>query len=211
MAAPMSSALTALFTCLALCACVPRGDPGLASGFSDDFERTSLGDAWRNTGGAYSLVDGRLKVVGARNKPLWLRRTLPHDVRIEFDVRSESVAGDIKVEVFGDGTSRAQSTSYTATSYVVILGGWNNSKNVLARMDEHGEDRVVGSPMRVEKGRTYHMKIERKSDTIVVWVDSRELMRMRDAEPLSGPGHDHFAFNNWQSELWFDNLKVTPL
>ncbi len=28
---------------------------------------------------------------------------------------------------------------------------------------------------------------------------------------LSGPGHDHFAFNNWASDLWFDNLRITPL
>jgi len=36
-------------------------------------------------------------------------------------------------------------------------------------------------------------------------------VEMADPEPLRGRGHDHFGFNNWQSELWFDNLKVTPL
>jgi len=34
---------------------------------------------------------------------------------------------------------------------------------------------------------------------------------MEDDEPLEGRGHDHFAFNNWQSDLWFDNLEITPL
>jgi hypothetical protein len=34
---------------------------------------------------------------------------------------------------------------------------------------------------------------------------------MNDREPLSGRGHDHFAFNNWDSDLWFDNLRITPL
>jgi hypothetical protein len=34
---------------------------------------------------------------------------------------------------------------------------------------------------------------------------------MKDSDPLWGRGHDHFAFNNWNSELWFDNLKITPL
>jgi len=34
---------------------------------------------------------------------------------------------------------------------------------------------------------------------------------MSDPNPLQGRGHDHFGFNNWQSDLWFDNLKITPL
>jgi hypothetical protein len=44
-----------------------------------------------------------------------------------------------------------------------------------------------------------------------VWVDDAVLLEMVDPEPLGGRGHDHFGFNNWQSELWFDNLKITPL
>ena len=60
-------------------------------------------------------------------------------------------------------------------------------------------------------GRTYHMKIERKGDTISAWVDGELLARMKDPDPLAGSGHEYFAFNNWQAELWFDNLKITPL
>jgi hypothetical protein len=192
--------------------CTPQGDPGIgAEGFRDDFERTALGPHWNNTGGPYLLRDGQLVVKGARNKPLWLRRTLPRDVRVELDVRSESPEGDVKLELFGDGVSKAKKSSYTATSYVVIFGGWNNSKNVLARMDEHADDRVEGPPHKVVQGKTYHMKIERRGAMLTVWVDGRELLRMNDKDPLEGPGHDHFAFNNWQSELWFDNLVITPL
>jgi hypothetical protein len=150
-------------------------------------------------------------VKGAKNRPLWLLRTLPRDVRVEFDARSMSESGDIKVEVFGDGASHAKQASYTATSYVIIFGGWNNSKNVLARMDEHGADRVVGKPRRVEPGRDYRFRIERIGGTLEVWVDGEVLLKMDDPEPLEGRGHDHFGFNNWQSDLWFDNLKVTPL
>ncbi|MDD9936218.1 MAG: hypothetical protein OXT09_21580 [Myxococcales bacterium] len=193
-------------------ACTPQGDPGLPpGGFQDDFNRKRLGDEYNDTGGKFEIRDGQLRVQGARNKPLWLRRTLPHDVRIEVDVRSESPDGDIKLEVFGDGVSKALTTSYTATSYVVIFGGWKNSKNVIARMDEHGDDRIVGPPYKVVQGRTYHMKIERRGATITAWVDDHELARMEDPDPLDGPGHDHFAFNNWEAELWFDNLKIEPL
>ena len=47
--------------------------------------------------------------------------------------------------------------------------------------------------------------------TPVALVDDEELASMEDDEPLEGRGHDHFAFNNWQSDLWFDNLEITPL
>jgi hypothetical protein len=200
-----------LLCLVGLFACTPQGDPGLAAGFADDFERDTLGDDWNNTGGNYSVRDGQLKVQGARNKPLWLRRTLPHDVLIEFDARSDSPDGDIKVEIFGDGVSKAESTSYTATSYVLIVGGWRNSLNVLARMNEHGDDRVVGAAHKVVPGQTYHMKIERRGATISAWMDGQKLVSLTDPEPLSGPGHDHFGFNNWQVPLTFDNLRIKPL
>lgn len=209
---PLASALALALALALVPACTPQGDPGIgAGGFTDDFEREDLGELWHNTGASWRIVDGELNIRNARNRPLWLRRTLPRDVRVEFDVRSESPDGDIKVELFGDGSSRATTDSYTATSYVVIFGGWGNTLNVLARMDEHAADRVVGPPRRVEAGRTYHMRIERQGTRVTAWVDDVELVSMDDPSPLEGRGHDHFAFNDWQVELWFDNVRITPL
>ena len=197
---------------LLVLACTPQGDPGIGGdGYRDDFDRTQLGDDWHNTGGPWQVRDGKLHVRGARNRPLWLQRTLPRDVRIEFDVQSDSPEGDIKVEVFGDGSSRATSESYTATSYVVIFGGWGNSTNLIARMDEHGSDRSEGPRRPVEVGRTYRLSIERRGSTVRAEVDGELLAEFEDPEPLEGRGHDHFAFNNWQSDLTFDNLEITPL
>ena len=190
---------------LVAAACTPQGDPAIGpDGFSDDFEREDLGDLWHNTGGRYRIENGWLNVQGARNRPLWLRRRLPRDARIDFDVRSQSPQGDIKVEVFGDGSSRATTESYTATSYVVIFGGWNNSLNVLARLDEHADDRAVGPRRPVEMGRTYHMRVERQGNRVTAFVDGEELDWMDDPEPLAGQGHDHFAFNDWEADLWFE-------
>ncbi len=212
MDAPMPDPRVFLLLLFAVSACTPQGDPKIgAEGLTDNFDRAKLGKDWNKTGGSWRIRDGQLRIRGARNRPLWLRRRLPRDARIEFDVRSMSKDGDIKVEVYGDGESKAENDSYTATSYVIIFGGWGNTKNVLARMDEHGDDRVVGPVLPVTMEHTYHMKIERRGDTITAWVDDQELVSMTDPDPLSGPGHDHFGFNNWQSELWFDNLRITPL
>lgn len=190
--------------------CTPQGDTGIGpEGYSDNFDRAQLGPDWNVTGGAWRLVEGGLRIRDARNHPLWLRRTLPRDVRVEFDATTDT--HDIKVEIFGDGVSHALSESYTATSYVVIFGGWNNQHNVLARMDEHAEDRVMGAPLRVQPNHTYHFVIERRGSVISVDVDGQRLMSLDDPEPLAGRGHDHFGFNNWSSDVTFDNLRILPL
>ncbi|MCC7541643.1 MAG: hypothetical protein IT379_35825 [Deltaproteobacteria bacterium] len=207
------SATTAALLALGVAACTPQGDPALGSGFRDDFERAQLGTAWRSTGGPWEIRNGKLHVRGARNKPLWLRRVLPRSVRIEVDVQSDSDDGDIKVEVFGDGVSRAEQASYRATSYVLVHGGWSNTVSIIARMDEHGNDRRErrGSP--VERGRRYRWVIERRpgSNALTWAIDGQPFLRIDDGDPLFGAGHDHFAFNNWETELWFDNLVVRPL
>lgn len=196
---------------LVMIACTPQGDPALAGTFRDDFTRTDLGPMWNNTGGNWRVQEGELRAQGARNHPLWLRRRLPRDVRVEFDARSDSPDGDLKVEIFGDGVSFAREDSYTATSYVVIFGGWRNTLDVLARMDEHATDRVAHPSRRVVPGQTYHFKIERRGAKLTVFVDGSLLLQLDDPAPLEGRGHDHFGFNDWDAPVRFDNLVVTPL
>lgn len=179
--------------------------------FEDSFERDLVGDAWLDTGGGYSIVGGELRVKGARNKPLWLKRKLPRDVRVEFTARSESSAVDIKTEIFGDGESRATKLSYTATSYVLILGGWNNSRSIIARMNEHGKDRIVRDEPTGVPGKTYRFAVTRKGDTLTWFLNGELFLKMKDSSPLVGTGHEHFAFNNWESEVFFDDFKVFEL
>jgi len=116
-----------------------------------------------------------------------------------------------QAEIFGDGRSWATEDSYTATSYVVIFGGWHNRLSALARMNEHGDDRKTRSAPRVVPGRTYRLRIERRGATVSWWVDEQPMLSMQDRSPLRGSGHEYFAFNDWESEVWFDDLVVTPL
>lgn len=204
--------LSSLLLGVAAGACTPQGDPALAGTFRENFEHAELpAPLWNNTGGNWRVQGGALHVQGARNHPLWLRRRLPHDVRVEFDATSHSPDGDLKVEIFGDGSSAAVEASYTATSYVIIFGGWRNTLDVIARMDEHAANRVERPSRRVVPNRKYHFKIERRGSRIAAWVDGELLGEMNDPEPLVGRGHDHFAFNDWDAPVDFDNLVITPL
>jgi len=200
-----------MLLCALLLGCAPK-DPTITSPFTDDFERPGLGPDWHNTGGPYRIENGRLRVQGAYNHPLWLKRRLPKDVTIEFDATSYSPAGDIKVEVFGDGESFARDKgAYTASGYVFIFGGWRNSKSMIARQDEHAPGQPERRLPKVEIGRTYHHTIVFRGTSIVWSIDGQEFLKMNDPNPLRGKGHEYFAFSNWDADLAFDNLKITPL
>lgn len=196
--------------------------PLITSVFEDNFDRAELGSDWNALGPAWRIENGRLCGRGARNRGVWLTRRLPTNARIEFEAYAESPTGDLKVELWGDGQSGATGTSYTnATSYVVIFGGWKNSKHVLARLDEHGDDRLEldidpksddERERPVSPGQAYHFKIERADGKTIVWsINGAVYFELADKEPLVGVGHEHFGMNDWEAPVCFDNLKVTPL
>lgn len=200
----------------------PDALPVLRAPFKDSFERSVIGDDYFATSGSYRIEGGRLCVKGARNQPLWLRRRLPLNARIEVSAESKSPDGDIKLEAWGDGHAAATRVSYTnATSYLAVFGGWKNRYHVLARMDEHATDRpeiVIepGSddPRRepVQPNRRYRLKLERSDGkTVRFWVDDVEMLSFTDPAPLAAGGHEHFAFNNWETPVCFDDLLVEPL
>jgi hypothetical protein len=200
----------------------PEPLPTLQAPFRDEFERGSLGADYFSTSDAYRLEGGRLCVRGARNHPLWLRHRLPANARIQVEAEAASADGDIKLEAWGDGRAAATQSTYTdATSYLAIFGGWRNRYHVLARMDEHAPDRreIVIEPgsddpreQPVMSKRRYRMKVERTDGrTLRFWVDDVEMLSWVDPQPLAGAGHEHFAFNDWETPVCFDHLVVEPL
>lgn len=203
-----------LLAAFALVGCKTReiGDAPAEVGalvFSDSFERAELGNNWqRGTGesgaGKWKIKDGWVHGSALRNDPLWLAQELPAKVRVEFDAKALSPVGDLKVEVFGDGENHA-------SGYVLIFGGWKNSLDVIARLDEHGDDRKARTSRGVEPRRVYRMAIERSESTLKWFVDDELFMTYDDAEPLVGPKHAYFAFSNWDAPVAFDNVKVYRL
>jgi hypothetical protein len=177
-------------------------------GFQDAFERAEVGPDWWSAGGAWAIQDGALWGPGTRNDPLWLRMRLPRDVAVEFTARSETATGsrpgDIKLEIFGNGRDHA-------SGYVLVFGGWGNAISAIARLDEHGADRVERADRKVEIGRTYRMRVERRGTSLRWLVDGEPFLTLDDPHPLEGPGHDRFGFSSWDSDLHFDDLRIEPL
>ncbi len=201
---------SACLAALCLTACTiehqPEGKP-----FSDDFSAPAIGPAWHGTGGGnYRIDKGELVVDHAYNHPLWLSSPLPRDGVVELDAWSNDPAGDIKIELWGDGKSFATQASYTATSYVFIFGGWHNTTSAIARMHEHGADRKTRSDRKVELGRKYHFRVERRGAHIDWQIDGQPFLTFDDPKPLVGPDHAYLGINDWEAELHFDNIVVKP-
>jgi Farnesoic acid 0-methyl transferase len=194
-------------------ACKVREQPPITEEWRHDFE-AGLGDVFYVTGDGYRVERGALSARGARNHPLWLRKRLPRDVRIDLDAWSTEPRGDVKIEVFGDGHSYdPDGGGYTATGYALIFGGWYNTKSMIARLDEHGTDVVQRTEPKVIANQRYHWRIERRSNVLTWFVDdmTTPFLRYEDPRPLEGAGHEYLGFNNWETDTWFDNLVITPL
>jgi hypothetical protein len=202
---------------LSLTACKVKDPPPITGVYTDTFDRDTLGEDYLATGDGYTVTNGALSAKGAHNHPMWLRARLPRDVRIEFDCWSTEKRGDIKVEVFGDGKSYdPDGGAYTAVGYEVIMGGWFNSKSIIARLNEHGEvgkDVFQRADVKVVPNKHYHWRIERVDKVLTWYVDdmTKPFLTFDDPHPLEGGGHEYFAFNNWETDTWFDNLSITPL
>ncbi|MEM1347611.1 MAG: hypothetical protein AAGI01_03580 [Myxococcota bacterium] len=177
--------------------------------FEDDFERTELGRHWsRGEGeggtGRWILEGGEVRARDMHNDPLWLSRPLPENVRVEFDAKARSADGDLKFEIFGDGKRHE-------SGYIVIFGGWKNSLDVIARLDEHGADRKEQRTRKVSPNTSHRLALERRDGTLTFFVDGEMVMQYQDREPLVGLKHRFFAFNGWEAPVSFDNLKVWAL
>jgi len=92
-----------------------------------------------------------------------------------------------------------------ATGYILILGGWNNSVTVLARLDEHAFGRLETMKKLVTIGKKHHFVIIRTDATIRWYLDGAFLMSFSDSMPLTGR---FFGFNNWESDVYFDDLRI---
>jgi len=194
-------------------ACKPRIQT-IDSPFSDNFERVDLGADWLDTSHGARIKDGKLNLVNAFNHPVWLRRRLPRNAQIDFDAVSKSPAGDLKVELYGDGESfDPDKGRYDPTSYMIVMGGWHNSRSIISRLGEHDEavkvarDRSGPDPL-VVPGQTYHFTVTRRGASIDWKIDGAPYLSWTDPEPLWGSGHEFFAINDWEADVSFDNLSI---
>lgn len=184
---------------------------GLTGGtlvFEDQFERSEVGPEWQvKHAGEWTIDNGALKATvvaeeEARNQGVWLNKPLPAKVRVTFQSRSLSKVGDTKCEIFA--TEQKHEAGYS-----VIFGGWSNTINTITRRGEHEPARVVQSEhQKVEQGRTYTWTVVRNDNAVRWYIDGRFMIAYDDADAVRGT---FFGFNNWATDVRFDNVQVYAL
>jgi hypothetical protein len=184
---------------------------GLTGGklvFEDHFERQDPAPDWLvKHPGEWTIDDGWLhahKVANEdeRNAGVWLQKPLPDKARITFRSKSMTAVGDSKCEVFAEASKHE-------SGYSVIFGGWNNTINTITRRGEHEQKRVVQSePPKVVPGRVYTWTIVRNDDVVRWYIDGKFMIAYPDAEAVRG---HYFGFNNWASDVMFDDVQVFEL
>jgi hypothetical protein len=220
--------------------CKPK-TPVISKPFVDSFDRAELGPGWLDTSqGQFQVRDGKLTVQEGLNRPLWLRKRLPRDLVVELDVMSRSEAGDIKIELFGDGESfDADQGTYYPTGYVFVFGGWGNTLSIIGKLGEHDDGvkasrehkraegvvvagiesaapefkegpKPAGLDGGVVPGRTYHWVISRKGGQIDWKIDGEPFLSWSDPAPLYGDDKSFLGFNNWKADVSFDNVSIRP-
>ena len=83
---------------------------------------------------------------------------------------------------------------------------------MICRNNEHDDGRKAErrAPP-VELGRSYHWTITRRGGAIDWLVDGQPFLAWTDPSPLAGTGHEYFAVNDWEADVYFDNLAIRPL
>ncbi len=184
---------------------------GLTGGellFQEDFGKDLA--HWDTRSRHWRIVDGRLYTGDGKNnnEGLWLKGIqLPADVRIEFEATSvkgnnKVFQGDIKVEFGGPAPEHV-------SGYVALFGGWDNSLSAICKGDEHGEGRLaIDTERRVEENKTYKFAVARVGTEVFWYLDGALFLYVKDDAIIKGGS---FGFNNWNSRVYFDNLKIYAL
>ena len=184
---------------------------GLTGGklvFEEHFEREELGPDWlARQDGEWRIADGWLRAEKVanedlRNQGVWLQRALPKATRVVFKSRSMTQVGDTKCEIFNREPKHE-------SGYSIIFGGWNNTTHAIARGGEHEPNRRNQSnPQKVEAGRSYVWTIVRNDNVVRWYIDGKFMVAYDDAAAIEG---SIFGFNNWASDLRFDDLEIYEL
>ncbi len=176
--------------------------------FEEDFRFNP--DDWEIIGGPetkWELKKGELFVSGGRPHLVVFKQPVVGDIKLEFDCRLEgSYLND--VSCFISAFRENDPMSMGKNGYYFGYGSYDNKQVVLTRSDE-----VLFSELRepLRAGKKYHVVVERIGNSLSMTVNDEKVFSVEDDKPLSGSSRNRIGLFGYQSETYYDNIKIYRL
>ncbi len=196
-----------------------------------DYPDGELPSHWWSEGAKTKIKGGRMYVnANSTSSTIWLDKELNGNIRVEFDAHIESTnknANNINCFfLYSDttGTPLRETRELRESGKYKLYHGYNGYiiTYVLNPNDSsEGRFRLRDCPgfhlieennaFESKIGKTYRIKIEKIDTRILFYVDGNLMLDKHDDE--QNPIHERglFGFRTWNTELWWDNLRISKL
>jgi hypothetical protein len=165
--------------------------------FEDDFNRSILGDNWKNINGSWKIKDNYLQGRGAG---LFINKKFPGDQKLEFDawVDKKQVACDLDAII-----ASAKMKKYGRQGYLFAFGSWGNNHNKISK--QKAEIFKNSSPL-IKLGKHHKIKCEKEGQHLRWWIDGKLLVDYVD--PFNQTLNGEYIGFYIDSIGQIDNVKV---
>ena len=173
----------------------------------EDFTRPGVEERWDIVGGTWQMRNGEFLIHGGEPQLLILKAPVSGDVRIEFECRQESIyLNDVSCFMNAIPARNSKDTAYTG--YEFKYGGFENSLILLIRNDTRLWSKGA-SP--IERGKRYNVRAERIGSRLRLVVNDREVFRVDDPQPLSGPERTAVGVYSWRATTRYHRIRIYAL
>ena len=164
--------------------------------FSDDFNRTELGENWRSAHGNWTIKNRMLDHPDEKGHIVTNWR-FTGDVRLEYDAVTDSanpcdLSGVLNAS-FGQESS----------GYYFGFGGQSNTVSFLIARQEI----VDRADVLIVPGKRYHVICQREGKNITFTVDGKVIISHVHDKPIDKPGFDRVGLSVYSSGR-FDNVQI---
>jgi tRNA A-37 threonylcarbamoyl transferase component Bud32 len=123
---------------------------------------------WLVTTGGFAVRDGEWVSTGSSDSVAYFLRRLGGGVAMEYDARM--LPGNAPCDLSVTWSEREPRIGQGKARYTLQLGAYDNS---FAQIEEEGRSRLAFSPMRLETGRRYHVRMEIEPERLAIIVDGK--------------------------------------
>jgi hypothetical protein len=176
--------------------------------FKEDFSDADILKRWIYIGHRWEVKNGELRIFGGTERRLMLKKPMLGDLRIEFDCHIEGeFLNDITC--FFSALRGEYPTPFEDYGYIFQFGGSSNSQNSLLKYQSAPLWTEKASPLK--KSVRYHVRAQKVGNRLTLYIDDEEIFDIEDKEPLSGPERSGVGLYSWQSDIYYDNIKIYRL